>query len=96
MKLTREDHQNINKWITATGIMIEGGVRTPWTPSEEATLDKLDQMKKEAKPHLVELETLIMHIQPIMDEEMQADEGLQGAIFSLVRDAWKATEEATG
>ena len=49
MNLTREDLQNIDKWITATGIMIEGKIRTPWTDSELATFKKLDQLKREAE-----------------------------------------------
>jgi len=49
MKLTREDLGNIDKWIVATGIMIEGKIRIPWTDSEKATFKKLDQLKWEAE-----------------------------------------------
>jgi len=48
MSLTKEDFLNIRKWTTATSMMIEAKLRTPWTPSEEATLAKLNQMEREA------------------------------------------------
>ena len=47
MKLTREDLENIDKWITAIGIMIEGKIRINWTESELATFKKLNQLKRE-------------------------------------------------
>ena len=47
MKLTKEDLGNIDKWITATSMMIEAKLRTPWTDSERATFKKLDQLKLE-------------------------------------------------
>ena len=49
MMLTREDLGNIDRWITATGIMIEGKIRKNWTESELATFKKLDQLKREIK-----------------------------------------------
>ena len=49
MKLTKEDLDNIDKWITAANIMIEANIRTLWTDSERATFKKLDQLKQEAE-----------------------------------------------
>ncbi len=40
---------NIRKWMTATSMMIEARVRTPYSDSEIATGDKLKQMEREAE-----------------------------------------------
>lgn len=48
-KLTIEDFINIQKWITAASMMIEGGIRTKWSPSEQSTFRKLDQLKQKAE-----------------------------------------------
>ena len=47
-RLTSEDLRNIDKWITAAGMMIDAKLRTPWTDSEQETFRKLDQLKREA------------------------------------------------
>ncbi len=49
MTLTLEDHHNIDKWINATSMMIEGKLRTDWTKSERKTFEKLNEMKREAQ-----------------------------------------------
>lgn len=48
MSLTKEDYLNIRKWLTATSMMIEARLRTPYSDSEIATGDKLRQMEREA------------------------------------------------
>ncbi len=48
MSLTKEDHTNIRKWITATSMMIQGGLRTNWSESEQATIDKLKKLERDA------------------------------------------------
>ena len=40
VELTREDVMNISKWITATGMMVEAGLRTPLSDSEHETWRK--------------------------------------------------------
>ena len=47
MSLTKEDLSNIDKWINAAGMMISGGMRLPWTDSEQATFRMLDQLREE-------------------------------------------------
>ena len=49
MSLTKEDFMNIRKWMTATSMMIEARMRTPYSDSETATGDKLKQMEQEAE-----------------------------------------------
>ena len=49
MSLTKEDLGNIDKWIAATGMMIEARLRTPWSDSERATFEKLEQLRREAE-----------------------------------------------
>ena len=49
MELTKEDFLNIRKWVTATSMMIEAKLRTPYSDSELATIRKLDQMEREAE-----------------------------------------------
>ena len=41
IELTDEDLLNIAKWITATSIMVEAKVRTPFSDSELKTAEKL-------------------------------------------------------
>lgn len=48
MSLTKEDFVNIRKWMTATSMMIEAKMRTPYSDSELSTGRKLDQMEQEA------------------------------------------------
>jgi len=49
VKLTKEDLDNIDKWINGAGIMIEAKIRINWTDSERATFRKLDQLRLEAE-----------------------------------------------
>ena len=49
MSLTKEDFKNIDKWITAAGMMIEAKLRTPFTPSEHETFAKLNRIQREAE-----------------------------------------------
>lgn len=39
--LTEEDMLNVRKWLTATSMMIEAKLRTPYTKSEYDTAEKL-------------------------------------------------------
>jgi ribosomal protein S13 len=41
IELTDEDLMNVSKWITATSIMVEAKVRTPFSESEIKTAEKL-------------------------------------------------------
>jgi len=41
IELTDEDLLNVAQWITATSIMIEAKVRTPFSESELKTAEKL-------------------------------------------------------
>jgi hypothetical protein len=43
--LTKEDIMNIRKWITATTMMIEAKLRTPYSDSEFETIDKLHRLE---------------------------------------------------
>ena len=47
MSLTKEDCQNINKWIVATSMAVEAGIRTAWSKSELATMEKLKAIERE-------------------------------------------------
>ena len=47
--LTKEDFLNIRKWITATSMLIEAKVRTPYSDSENVTWDKIMKMEREAE-----------------------------------------------
>jgi hypothetical protein len=39
--LTEEDKLNVKKWLTATSMMIEAKLRTPYSQSELDTAEKL-------------------------------------------------------
>lgn len=41
VRFTKEDLDNIDKWITATNMMIEAKLRTVWSLSERRTFRKL-------------------------------------------------------
>ena len=40
IEITREDVTNISKWMTATSMMIEAKIRTPFSQSEHDTWKK--------------------------------------------------------
>lgn len=40
IEITKEDAMNIAKWLTATGMMVEAGVRVPLSQSEHDTWAK--------------------------------------------------------
>jgi len=44
LDLTAEDLLNIQKWQTATSIMIEANMRTPYSDSEHETAEKIKRM----------------------------------------------------
>lgn len=44
VELTREDVMNISKWITATTMMVEAGLRTPLSESEHETWKKFQHI----------------------------------------------------
>lgn len=47
--LNKEDHKNINGWITASSIMIEARTRVTWRDSELKTMDKLKKMESKVQ-----------------------------------------------
>jgi len=44
VELTREDIMNISKWMTATSMMIEARLRTPYSESEHDTWKKFQHI----------------------------------------------------
>lgn len=44
VELTREDVVNIAKWMTAASMMIDAGLRTPYSDSENATWKKFQHI----------------------------------------------------
>ena len=44
VELTREDVMNISKWITATTMMVEAGLRTPLSDAEHETWQKFQHI----------------------------------------------------
>ncbi len=44
VEVTREDVMNISKWMTATSMMIEGKLRTPYSDSEYSTWSKFQHI----------------------------------------------------
>ncbi len=44
-ELTKEDIDNIGKWIAAASMMIEAKLRTTWSDSELNTLQKIHEIK---------------------------------------------------
>lgn len=47
IELSKEDCLNISKWVTATSIMIQGKLRTPYSQSELDTYDKIKQAQSQ-------------------------------------------------
>jgi len=41
IEITKEDVMNIAKWMTSASILIEAGVRIPYSDSEHSTWNKL-------------------------------------------------------
>jgi len=44
--ITKEDIINVGKWVTATSMMIEAKLRTPYSQSELDTYEKLERMAR--------------------------------------------------
>jgi len=44
VEMTKEDVTNISKWMTATSMMIEAKLRTPYSDSEYATWKKFEHI----------------------------------------------------
>lgn len=43
IEITEDDYTNIMKWVTATSMMVEAKLRTPFSDSERKTMDKITQ-----------------------------------------------------
>lgn len=44
IECTKEDAMNISKWMTATSMMIEAGLRIPYSQSEYDTWKKFESL----------------------------------------------------
>lgn len=76
-EFTEEDLLNVQKWQTATSMMIEGKMRTPYSNEEYETGDKLKR--------LVDFRKFVLGVLDRQDKELHD-------IFLLIRDAYNQLE----
>lgn len=65
-----------------------------WKAVYSGSLVDLITLLEDVKAAPVERDRLLLEVEHIIDEEMQADKELKEAIICTVRDAWTAAKEA--